>query len=150
MCSGSNKLDRKFDEEKHPGITEGYFKRMKAKQLMLAEMKDVLIDSDINYSWTVRNNWRPEFNDWDLKDNSVGFYELVIDEDFKVIQVNSLKGFDNSEYNEKFLESLKRNISIYGYSRGGNIQSGTSLIIGFYYGKRGKENSSYIQQLWTG
>ena len=148
-CSGSNQLDRKFDEEKYPGLMEGYAKRMMAKQLMLAEAKEVLIDSDIYYSWTVRNNWRPEFKDWYLKENSVGFYELVIDENFKVMQVISVKGFDDSKHNEKFLESLKRNISLYSFSRNENIQRRTSLIIGFYYGKRGKGKSSYIQQLST-
>lgn len=152
MCSGSIQLDRKFDEEKYPGLRENYVQRIKNKQLMLAEVKEVLIDTDIYYTWAVRNNsnnWRLEFKDWDLKEHSVGFYELIIDKDFNVVKVNSLKGFDDSEYNEKFLENLKRNISISGFSKDENIQSKTSLIIGFYYGKRGKGNRAYIQKLLT-
>lgn len=147
FCSGAQQLDRKFDSEKYANSKENFKKSFELKLQVLEYLKNKDIEPLNEFDLRVSFSYKCLKNFKGFKDVTERFalYELTIAKDLSLIDVKSIKEFDNDNLKDDLLKCLKESFITDINKK--EINNDTKIIIGLYYYSDEKGNNSFIGQL---
>lgn len=145
FCSGSLQLDAKVDEVKFPAL-EGHYKRQLSTTLAALDfIVKNKISSNKPDSFYARESCTGSLTGFKNKD-SFAVYEVKLQKDLSVKEVNILKGFQNKELSDMIVTCLKSALKI-NSSTAVPVPEEISLIFMYYFkGTGSKDGKSYVSQ----
>jgi hypothetical protein len=144
--SGAKRLDRKFDSERYPYAEKNYKKSIELKLQVLEYLKksEIQVSNEFGLRTSFSNGCLKGFKGYEVKTDRFTLYELTVESDLSISEVQSLKEFDNKNLKVDLLNCVRESIKIYTRKKEPEILNKTKIIIGLYYYASERGNESFI------
>ena len=146
-CSGIKQLDKEFNSFKYPeNVKKNYQSSLDLKLELLKYLKENSIAFNNKYSiyTDIPNNALKTLKKFGIVNEKFALFELMVNDDLTIRNVNILKDFDNEKLNNILPTFIKKNLNLSMSQGVDKIPKPTKIIIPIYHYNSKKEKSGYF------
>lgn len=144
-CSGQKQLNRKYDINKYPNLKQKRKQSIKLKTEVLTFLKNNEINpvNEFNLKYSSKTEAKNKLKGYKIIGKRFALYELTVNKNLEVENVNSISEFQNNELSKQMLKFIKDDL-IFGTKKIKTIPKSTKIIVSFYFYPSENGNQSFI------